>query len=580
MSTLSPFSLFRYLKPYWVQCIVGPLFKLAEAVLELYMPFLLAQVIDRGIATGDYTYVRRMAFVLVGIVAIGLGMAFVCQYLASKISQGFGTTLRNELFAKIMAFSHSDTDRFGAPTLVNRLTNDVNQLQFMVAMLIRLVIRAPFLCVGGMIMAFVLDWRLALIIVAVIPLFILTMTLIMKKSVPLYKRVQTHFDGMSRIIRENMSGVRVIRAFGKTQQENDRFAGELDEFTAASVRVAKVSILLNPITQLIMNAAILLILAVTGVTAHNDGDVSTGTIVALINYANQILAALIVVSNLVVTFTKAYASANRVAEVLSVDTAVASGNLTYAPVSGVPQIEFRSVFFTYGDGENELEDISFTVQRGETVGIIGTTGAGKTTLINLLMRFYDVSSGEIRINGHDIRDYDLSSLRGAVAAVPQKVQLFSGTVEQNIRWGKPDATDEQVVRAARAAQADGFITAKPEGYQAQIERGGVNFSGGQRQRLAIARALVRDFDILVLDDSSSALDYSTDAAIRSAIREEYAGKTLIIVSQRVNSIMNADKILVLDNGRLVAEGTHESLLRTSDFYHEICASQQIKGGAA
>ena len=580
MSTLSPFSLFRYLKPYWVQCIVGPLFKLAEAVLELYMPFLLAQVIDRGIATGDYTYVRRMAFVLVGIVAIGLGMALVCQYLASKISQGFGTTLRNELFAKIMAFSHSDTDRFGAPTLVNRLTNDVNQLQFMVAMLIRLVIRAPFLCVGGMIMAFVLDWRLALIIVAVIPLFILTMTLIMKKSVPLYKRVQTHFDGMSRIIRENMSGVRVIRAFGKTQQENDRFAGELDEFTAASVRVAKVSILLNPITQLIMNAAILLILAVTGVTAHNDGDVSTGTIVALINYANQILAALIVVSNLVVTFTKAYASANRVAEVLSVDTAVASGNLTYAPVSGVPQIEFRSVFFTYGDGENELEDISFTVQRGETVGIIGTTGAGKTTLINLLMRFYDVSSGEIRINGHDIRDYDLSSLRGAVAAVPQKVQLFSGTVEQNIRWGKPDATDEQVVRAARAAQADGFITAKPEGYQAQIERGGVNFSGGQRQRLAIARALVRDFDILVLDDSSSALDYSTDAAIRSAIREEYAGKTLIIVSQRVNSIMNADKILVLDNGRLVAEGTHESLLRTSDFYHEICASQQIKGGAA
>ena len=580
MSTLSPFSVFRYLKPYWVQCIVGPLFKLAEAVLELYMPFLLAQVIDRGIATGDYTYVRRMAFVLVGIVAIGLGMALVCQYLASKISQGFGTTLRNELFAKIMAFSHSDTDRFGAPTLVNRLTNDVNQLQFMVAMLIRLVIRAPFLCVGGMIMAFVLDWRLALIIVAVIPLFILTMTLIMKKSVPLYKRVQTHFDGMSRIIRENMSGVRVIRAFGKTQQENDRFAGELDEFTAASVRVAKVSILLNPITQLIMNAAILLILAVTGVTAHNDGDVSTGTIVALINYANQILAALIVVSNLVVTFTKAYASANRVAEVLSIDTAVASGNLTYAPVSGVPQIEFRSVFFTYGDGENELEDISFTVQRGETVGIIGTTGAGKTTLINLLMRFYDVSSGEIRINGHDIRDYDLSSLRGAVAAVPQKVQLFSGTVEQNIRWGKPDATDEQVVRAARAAQADGFITAKPEGYQAQIERGGVNFSGGQRQRLAIARALVRDFDILVLDDSSSALDYSTDAAIRSAIREEYAGKTLIIVSQRVNSIMNADKILVLDNGRLVAEGTHESLLRTSDFYHEICASQQIKGGAA
>ena len=562
-----------------MQCVVGPLFKLAEAVLELYMPFLLAQVIDRGIATGDYAYVRRMAFVLVGIVTAGLGMALVCQYLASKTSQGFGTTLRNELFGKIMSLSHGDTDRFGAPTLVNRLTNDVNQLQFVVAMLIRLVIRAPFLCVGGVIMAFVLDWRLALIIVAVIPLFVFTMALIMKKSVPLYKRVQTHFDGMSRIIRENMSGVRVIRAFGKTREENARFGGELDEFTAASVRVAKVSILLNPITQLIMNAAILLILTVTGVTAHNGGDVSTGTIVALINYANQILAALIVVSNLVVTFTKAYASATRVAEVLCVETSIVGGSLTYAPSDAGPQIAFRNVFFTYGDGEDELEDVSFTVERGETVGIIGTTGAGKTTLINLLMRFYDARSGEIRINGRDIREYDLASLRGAIAAVPQKVQLFSGSIEQNLRWGRPDATDEQVVRAARAAQADGFISAKPEGYRAQIERGGVNFSGGQRQRLAIARALVRDFDILILDDSSSALDYSTDAAIRSAIRQEYAGKTLIVVSQRVNSIMDADKILVLDNGRIVGEGTHESLLRTCDFYREICASQQIKGGA-
>ena len=558
VSSQSPFSLFRYLKPYRVQCVVGPLFKLAEAVLELYMPFLLAQVIDRGIATGDYAYVRRMAFVLVGIVTAGLGMALVCQYLASKTSQGFGTTLRNELFGKIMSLSHGDTDRFGAPTLVNRLTNDVNQLQFVVAMLIRLVIRAPFLCVGGIIMAFVLDWRLALI---------------MKKSVPLYKRVQTHFDGMSRIIRENMSGVRVIRAFGKTREENARFGGELDEFTAASVRVAKVSILLNPITQLIMNAAILLILTVTGVTAHNGGDVSTGTIVALINYANQILAALIVVSSLVVTFTKAYASATRVAEVLCVETSIVGGSLTYAPSDAGPQIAFRNVFFTYGDGEDELEDVSFTVERGETVGIIGTT------LINLLMRFYDARSGEIRINGRDIREYDLTSLRGAIAAVPQKVQLFSGSIEQNLRWGRPDATDEQVVRAARAAQADGFISAKPEGYRAQIERGGVNFSGGQRQRLAIARALVRDFDILILDDSSSALDYSTDAAIRSAIRREYAGKTLIVVSQRVNSIMDADKILVLDNGRIVGEGTHESLLRTCDFYREICASQQIKGGA-
>ena len=309
---MSAFSLFKYLKPYRVKCIVGPLFKLLEAILELYMPFLLAQVIDKGIATGDYEYVRRMSFVLVGLVVVGLCFALVCQYLASLTSQGFGTTLRNELFAKIMSFTHGEVDKYGAPTLINRITNDVNQLQFVVAMLIRLVIRAPFLCVGGIIVSFVLDWRLALIILAAIPLFILAMTVIMKKSVPLYRDVQSRLDGLSRIIRENLSGVRVIRAFGKTEGENKRFEGELDEFTKASVRVAKVSVLLNPITTLIMNAAIIAIIAVTGINASGSGDVSTGTIVALINYANQILVALIVVSNLVVTFSKAYASGNRV----------------------------------------------------------------------------------------------------------------------------------------------------------------------------------------------------------------------------------------------------------------------------
>lgn len=578
---MSAFSLFKYLKPYRVKCIVGPLFKLLEAILELYMPFLLAQVIDKGIATGDYEYVRRMSFVLVGLVVVGLCFALVCQYLASLTSQGFGTTLRNELFAKIMSFTHGEVDKYGAPTLINRITNDVNQLQFVVAMLIRLVIRAPFLCVGGIIVSFVLDWRLALIILAAIPLFILAMTVIMKKSVPLYRDVQSRLDGLSRIIRENLSGVRVIRAFGKTEGENKRFEGELDEFTKASVRVAKVSVLLNPITTLIMNAAIIAIIAVTGINASGSGDVSTGTIVALINYANQILVALIVVSNLVVTFSKAYASGNRVAELLSIDSEKESGKREISSFSGdETAIEFKNVFFSYGDGEDELENVSFSVKKGQTIGIIGTTGAGKTTVINLIPRFYDVKRGEIFINGHDIREYDLDSLRRCIAVVPQKIQLFSGTVEQNIRYGKPDASEEEIRKAARVAQADGFISAKPQGYSSVIERGGVNFSGGQRQRIAIARALVRDSEILILDDSSSALDYSTDAAIREGIAREYSGKTLIIVSQRVNTIMNADKIILLDNGRVIAEGTHDQLVKESDFYREICASQQIRAGAA
>ena len=434
---------------------------------------------------------------------------------------------------------------------------------------------------GGIIVSFVLDWRLALIILAAIPLFILAMTVIMKKSVPLYRDVQSRLDGLSRIIRENLSGVRVIRAFGKTEGENKRFEGELDEFTKASVRVAKVSVLLNPITTLIMNAAIIAIIAVTGINASGSGDVSTGTIVALINYANQILVALIVVSNLVVTFSKAYASGNRVAELLSIDSEIESGKREISSFSGdETAIEFKNVFFSYGDGEDELEDVSFSVKKGQTIGIIGTTGAGKTTVINLIPRFYDVKRGEIFINGHDIREYDLDSLRRCIAVVPQKIQLFSGTVEQNIRYGKPDASEEEIRKAARVAQADGFISAKPQGYSSVIERGGVNFSGGQRQRIAIARALVRDAEILILDDSSSALDYSTDAAIREGIAREYSGKTLIIVSQRVNTIMNADKIILLDNGRVIAEGTHDQLVKESDFYREICASQQIRAGAA
>lgn len=565
--------LFPYLKPYRRHCVLGPLFKLIEAVLELYLPLLMARVIDRGVATGDTGYILKMGGVMLGIVTVGLCCALVCQYVASVTSQGFGTGVRNAVFQKIATFSHAELDRFGTPSLINRVTNDVNQLQYAVAMLIRLVIRAPFLCIGGVIMALTIDWRLSLVIVVAIPLFVLIITLVMKATVRLHRLVQRKLDGLTLVLRENLSGVRVIRAFARTEREQQRFADAADEHRDTAIRVGRLSAFLNPATQLIMNAAILAIVWFGGVRVEAGG-MTTGEIIAFINYVNQILLALIVVANLVITFTKAYASAGRVLEVLETASSIAGAAVPPKEDAAAPAVEFDHVSFSYDDGEDELTDVSFAVPRGATVGVIGGTGSGKTTLMSLIARFYDVRTGTVRVGGVDVRDYPLDALRGKIGLVPQKAELFTGTVAENIRWGRPDADGEAVRRAAVIAQAAEFIERLPQGYDSPVERGGANFSGGQKQRLTIARAMVREPEILILDDASSALDYATDAALRRAVRQASRAMTVFTVSQRVSAVRQADCILVMDDGRLAGVGTHEELLASCGVYQEICRSQE------
>ncbi len=569
-------KLMKYLKPYTWQCVVGPLAKLAEAVLELYLPLLMARVIDEGVIKGDTAYILRMGGVMLGIITVGLLCALVCQYVASITSQGFGTQLRNTLFRRISAFSHAELDRFGTPSLVNRVTSDVNQLQYAVAMLIRLVIRAPFLCIGGVVMAMAIDFKLALVILLAIPLFVLVIVCVMRMTVPLHQSVQNRLDTLTRILRENLSGVRVIRAFARTKEEEARFGEATKSHTDAAIRVGKLSAVLNPLTQLLMNVAILFIVWFGGVRVEAGG-MTTGEIIAFINYVNQILVALIVVANLVVTFAKAFASAGRVIEVLDTEPSIRDGDGHEAEEPTAPAVEFRNVDFAYGSGKSTLEHISFAVPRGSMVGVIGGTGSGKSTLAALIARFYDATRGEVLVNGVNVRDYPVASLRRKIGLVPQRVELFSGTIAENIRWGKEDAGDDDIRAAAAMAQAAEFIESRPEGYQAPVERGGANLSGGQRQRLTIARALVRRPEILILDDSTSALDYATDAALRRAV-SELKEMTVFLVSQRVSAVKNAPLILVLDDGTLAGAGTHEELLDSCETYREICRSQERGDG--
>lgn len=568
----------RFLKQFKKEVLIGPVFKLTEAVFELIVPLVMAQIIDVGIANGDRGYVLRMGGVMVLLGLVGLGCALICQYCAARASQGFGTVLRSEMFRHINTLSHGEIDQIGTPSLITRITNDVNQLQLAVAMLIRLVVRAPFLVIGATVMALLLDWKLACIFFVAAPLMALVLYLVMSRSIPFYRIIQKKLDRISLITRENLSGVRVIRAFSRQEKEKERFAQASEDQMSTSIAVGRISALLNPLTSAIINLAIAAVIWFGGFRV-DAGGMTQGEVIAFVNYLNQILLAMIVVANLVVIFTKAAASATRVDEVLELHPSIVNRVSRPAQeVEGSPEIAFDAVSFAYPDaGAYSLSDISFTVARGQTLGIIGGTGCGKSTLVNLIPRFYEVSQGSIKVDGVDVRDYPMEQLRGKVGIVPQRAVLFSGTLRQNMQWRKQDATDEEIWQALETAQAASFVRKMPDGLDSVILQGGKNLSGGQKQRLTIARALVGEPEILILDDSASALDFATDAALRQAIAKFSAGRgnrmTTIIVSQRANTVRYADRIVVLDDGKAAGIGTHEQLLESCQTYREIYWSQ-------
>lgn len=570
--------LFPFLKPYRLQLTIGPFFKLSEAVLELLIPTLMALLIDNGVNAGNRDYVIKMGILMLVIATCGVIFAYICQYSASIASQGFGTDVRNAMFKKIGTLSFTQLDKLGTPSLINRITGDVNQLQSAVAMLIRLVIRAPFLCVGGLIMAMTIDLKLSIIFMIVIPLFILVLFLVMFKAVPLYKSVQKKLDTLTLVLRENLSGVRVIRAFAGVKREKERFDDKNKDYADTAIRVGKIAALTNPVTTIIMNLAAIAVIYFGGIRV-NTGHLSQGEVIAFINYITQILNAMIVVANLVVLYTKAYASALRVGEVLETQPAITYGEKSVGAKSE-NAVEFKNVSLTYaGSKVPALDNINLTVRTGETLGVIGGTGSGKSTLVSLIPRFYDVTQGEILLNGIPIKEYSEDALRDTVAIVQQRAALFSGTVADNMRMAKADVTMEEMRKAADVAQATEFIDRLEDGFDTHVSQGGNNLSGGQKQRLTIARALVKNSPILILDDSDSALDYATDANLRRAIKENTDSQTVIIVSQRVNSVKDADRIVVLDDGEIVGIGTHRELIKTCEIYKEICYSQeQIEEG--
>lgn len=566
----------RYLGSVKQYIIIGQTSKLIEAIFEVIVPLIMAAIVDNGIKGNmGKGYVYKMGGVLILLGVLGLCFALICQYLASKASQSVGTVMRNDMFRHINSLSHAELDRLGTPSLITRLTNDINQVQQAVAMFIRLVVRAPFIVIGSAIMAMSIDLKLSVIFVIIIPLVVLVLYLIMSRSIKYYKVIQKKLDRISLVTREGLSGVRVIRAFSRQDTEQKRFDEANDDYLDISLRVGRLSALLNPLTYVILNLAIAAIVWYGGVGV-DTGRLTQGEVIAFVNYMTQISLALVVVANLVVLFTKAAASSARINEVLEIEPSIKNG--TEKDGAGSENaVEFSHVYFSYNNsGEYALEDIDLTAKKGETIGVIGGTGSGKSTLASLIPRFYDISKGELKINGTDAADYDTTALRQKVGVVPQKAVLFSGTIAENMRWGKRDATDEEIWKALETAQAKEFVEKMPDGLDTHIVQGGKNLSGGQKQRLTIARALVSQPDILILDDSASALDFATDAALRKAIAQNTTGMTTFIISQRANSIMQADKIIVLDDGRQAGLGTHRELLESCSVYREICYSQLSK----
>lgn len=591
-------KLLIYLKEYKKECVLAPLFKLLEASFELIVPLVMAAIIDKGIAGGDRGYVFKMGGILVLLALIGLTCSVTAQFFAAKAAVGFSTKLRHSLFAHIETLGFSEMDTVGTSTLITRMTSDINQAQSGVNMALRLFLRSPFIVVGAMVMAFTVNVRAALIFVVTIPLLSVVVLALMALSVPLYKKVQSGLDAILGHTRENLEGARVIRAFHKEETEREQFYDSNDFLTNMQMLVGRISTLMNPLTYIIINCAILAVIWTGGKQVYM-GILTQGEVVALVNYMSQILVELIKFANLTVSVNKAIACGNRVQEIFEVKSSMShdisgketpvireASNGKIPPQDTERYVEFDHVSMTYqGSAEEALTDISFSVKKGQTIGIIGGTGSGKSSLVNLIPRFYDVSSGRVSVDGKDVRDYDLTALRDKIGVVMQKAVLFQGSIADNLRWGNADATEDQLWQALEVSQAKDVVEKKEGGLAFSIEQGGRNLSGGQKQRLTIARAVVKDPDILILDDSASALDFATDAKLRAALRGLQGEKTIFIVSQRTSSIQFADQILVMDDGALVGCGTHEQLLNSCDIYREIYESQfkkedALKGGKA
>ena len=573
-------KLLKYLKDYKLESVMGPLFKMLEASFELFVPLVMANIIDTGIKNADQPYIWKMCGMLILLAAIGLTCSLTAQYFSAKAAVGFGTALRNDLFRHINSLSYREIDTIGTSTLITRMTSDINQVQSGVNLVLRLFLRSPFIVFGAMIMAFQVNVRAVLIFVVAIPLLSIVVFGILLISMPLYKKVQKQLDRVLLTTRENLLGARVVRAFNRQQDEMKKFDEENSLLVNSQVFVGKISALMNPVTYVIVNGATI-ILIWTGAWQVEGGIITQGAVVALVNYMSQILVELVKLANLIITISKSLACANRISAVFEETSSIEdkAGAAVLAANAGDAQeqpakVEFASMDFAYaGSSENALSQISFRAMRGQTIGIIGGTGSGKSTLVNLIPRFYDATGGRVLVDGVNVKDMPLQALREKIGIVPQKAVLFKGTLRDNIRWGKPDATDEEIYHALEIAQARDFVDSKDEGLDLMIQQGGKNLSGGQKQRLTIARALVRNPEILVLDDSASALDFATDAALRKAIRENTKDMTVFLVSQRATTIKNADQILVLDDGNLVGRGTHKELLDTCEVYREICFSQ-------
>ena len=568
-------ALLKYLRNYKKETVLAPLFKLLEASFELFVPLVMAAVIDHGIGQADGVYVLKMGGVLIALGLIGLICSITAQYFAAKAATGFSTELRHELFEHIQQLSYTKMDTIGTSTLITRMTSDINQVQSGVNLVLRLFLRSPFIVFGAMVMAFTVDVKAALVFVVAIPLLSLVVFGIMLITMPLYRKVQSNLDAVLGITRENLTGVRVIRAFNKEADERQRFEQQNQMLTDAQTFVGKISGLMNPVTYIIVNGA-LIVLIYAGALRVDAGIITQGQVVALVNYMSQILVELVKLANLIITVTKAFACGNRIQSVFEEETGMTEGSEGWmdSGEADTPVVEFDHVNLRYaGAGEDSLTDISFRAMPGQTIGVIGGTGSGKSSVVNLIPRFYDATEGSVRIQGKDARDYRLEELRSHIGMVPQKAVLFQGTIAQNLRWGKENATEAELEKAIEISQAKEFVDGKEDRLNYQIEQNGKNLSGGQRQRLTIARALVRDPEILILDDSASALDFATDAKLRKAIRQMDSHPVVFIVSQRASSIQYADQILVLDDGELAGIGTHAELMGSCEIYREIYESQ-------